>query len=118
MPVKTAFRGYVAHHRCPSQVNAILRYRLSESKLSPSTQHSFPIQLKDTNLAIPDHRCSSIYRPSLRFCNIEELERTEKKLVMSRTGSVEEMNLISRDGERRFSSPMRESVSAISYIVA
>jgi hypothetical protein len=54
----------------------------------------------------------------LRLRNIEELERTGRESVMSRTGSVQEINLISRDGGRRFSSPLRESVSAISHIVA
>lgn len=76
------------------------------------------VQLKDTHLAIPDHRCRSIQRPSLRLRNIEELERTGRQSVMSSTGRVEEMHLISRDGGKRFSSPFRESVSAISNIVA
>ena len=39
------------------------------------------VQLKDTHLAIPDHRCRSIQRPSLRLRNIEELERTGKQSV-------------------------------------
>jgi hypothetical protein len=54
----------------------------------------------------------------LSLRNIEELERTGRESVMSRTGTVEELNLISRDGGRRFSSPLRASVSAISNIVA
>ena len=84
---ETAVRRYAAHHWCPSQVNAILRYCLSESKLSPSFQHLFPVQLKDTHLAISDHRCRSIQRPSLRLRNIEELKRTGRELVMFRAGS-------------------------------
>ena len=81
VPVRHSLGGHPAHHRCPSQVNAILRYCLSESKLPSSFQHSFPVQLKDAHLAIPDHRCCSVQRPSLRLRNIEELERTGKQSV-------------------------------------
>lgn len=75
------------------------------------------VQLKDTHLAIPDHRCRSIQRPPLGLRNMEELERTGRQSVMSSTGRVEEMHLISRDGGKRFSSPLRESMSDISNIV-